>query len=115
MKAKFDDNYLDEVEVFEKNAELFYEAGKKLFLSEGTNIGGNETSYVYILRFVTGPLARLTFNRHGVGIGVFTLQGYERRNQESNYIFVRHTNKLFDFVKQILIQLTEKFDAGIIE
>ena len=67
------------------------------------------------MRFVTGPLARLTFERHGVGIGVFTLQGYERRNQESKYIFVRHTKKVYDFVKQILIKLTETFNAGIIE
>jgi hypothetical protein len=80
-----------------------------------TNIGGKETSYVHILRFVIGPLARLAFERHGVGIGVFTLQGYERRNQESKYLFVRHTNKLYDFVKQILIKLTEKFNAGIIQ
>jgi hypothetical protein len=106
---------LEGVEVFEKNAELFYEAGKKSFLSDGTNIGGKETSYIHVLKFVTGPLAKLTFERHGVGIGVFTLQGYERLNQESKYVFVRHTNKLYDFVKQILIKLTEKFNAGIIQ
>ena len=114
VKAVVDENYLDKVEVFEKNAELFYQAGKKLFLSNRTNIGGKETSYVHMLRFVTRKLARLTFHRHGVGIGVSTLQGYERRNQESKYIFVRHTNKLYDFVKQILRQLTEKFDASTI-
>ena len=112
MKAEVDDNYLDEAGVFEKNAELFYEAGKKLFLSNGTNIGGIETSYVHILRYFTGPLAKLTFEQHSVGIGVFTLQGYERRNQESKYIFVRHTNKLYDCVKQILRKLTEKIDAS---
>ena len=112
MKAKVDDNYLDEAEVFEEKAELFYESGKKSFLSEGTIIRGKETSYVHILRFIIGPLARLTFERHGVGIGVFTLQGYERRNQESKYLFVRHTNKLYDFVKQILRRLTETFDAS---
>ena len=76
VKAKVDDNYLDEVEVFEKNAELFYEAGKKSFLSNRTDIGGKETTYIHVLRFVTGKLARLTFKCHGVGVGVSTLQGY---------------------------------------
>ena len=106
---------MDEVQFFEEMAEEFYEAGKESFLSEGTTIRGKETSYVHILRFVSGPLARLTFERHGVGIGVFTLQGYERRNQESKYIFGRHTNKLYDFVKQILRKLTEKFNDGIMQ
>jgi hypothetical protein len=115
VKAKVDNNYVDEVQFFEEMAEEFYEAGKELFLSEGTTNGGKETSYVHILRFVTGPLARLTFERHGVGIGVFTLQGYKRRNQESKYLFVRHTNKLYDFVKQILRKLTEKFNDGMIQ
>ena len=115
MKAKVDDNYVDEIQFFEEMAEEFYDAGKEPFLSEGTTIVGNETPYVHILRFVSGPLARLTFERHGVGIGVFTLQGYERQNQESKYLFVRHTNKLYDFVKQILRKLTEKFNDGIIQ
>ena len=116
VKAKVGKNYLKEVKVFEKNAELFYEAGKKSFLSEGTDIGSKETSYIHVLRFVTGPLAKLTFKRQGVGIGVFTLQGYERRNQESKYVlFLRHTNKLYDFVAQILRRLTENFDGSKIE
>ena len=112
VKAKVDGNYLDKVKVFEKNAELFYEAGKISFLSEGTDISGKETSYIHVLRFVTGKLARLTFNCHSVGIGVFILQGYKRRNQESNYVALRHTNKLYNFIAQILRRLTENFDAS---
>ena len=67
---------------------------------------------MHILRYITGPLAKLTFERHGVGIGVFTLQGYERCNLESKFIFVRHTNKLNNFLIQILRKLTENFDGG---
>jgi len=115
VKAKVGPNYLEEVKVFEKNAKIFYEAGKKSFLSRGTNIGGKETSYMHILRYVTGPLAKLTFERHGVGIGVFTLQGYKRRNLESKYIFVRHTNKLDNFLIQILRKLTGNFDGSKLE
>ena len=112
MKAKVGPDYLDEVKVFEKNAKVFFEAGKKSFLSNGTNIGAKETSYMHILRYITGPLAKLTFERHGVGIGVFTLQGYERRNLESKFIFVRHTNKLNNFLIQILRKFTENFDGS---
>ena len=111
VKAKVGPGYSEVVKHFENNAKIFYEAGKKSFLFRGTDIGWKETSYMHILKYVTGPLAKLTFERHSVGIVVFTLQGYERRNQESKYLFVRHTNKLYDFVKQILIKLTEKFNA----
>ena len=115
VKAKVGPNYLKEVKVFGKNAKIFYEASKKLFLSEGTNIGKKGTSYMHILRYVPGPLAKLIFEPYGVGIGVFTLQGYERRNQESKNIFVRHTNRLYNFLTQILRKLTENFDGTKIE
>ena len=71
VKAKVGPGYLEKVKAFEKNAKIFYEAGKKSFLSRGTNIGGKETSCMHILRYVTGPLAKLTFKRHGASIGVF--------------------------------------------
>lgn len=42
---------------------------------------------MHILRYVTEPLAKLTYEQHVVGIGVFTLQGYERYNKkELKYI-----------------------------
>ena len=72
----------------------FYEYGRTTFLaSRYGEIGSLETSYSHILRFNLAALARITYKQHKVGIGVFTLQGYERRkNKESKNIFVRHSN-----------------------
>ena len=40
----------------------------------------------------SAKLAQITYTRHKVSIGVFTLQGYERRNKESKNVFVKHSN-----------------------
>ena len=47
-----------------------------------------------MLRFNLAKLARITYKRHkvGVGVGVFTLQGYEIRDKESKKVFVKHSN-----------------------
>ena len=35
---------------------------------------------------------RITFERHNLGIGIFNMQGFERRNKESKNIYKRFTN-----------------------
>ena len=70
----------------------FYEYGRITFLaSRSGEIGSLEMSYLHILRFNLAELAQITYTRHKVSIGVFTLQfqGYEKRrnNKESKKSF----------------------------
>ena len=51
-----------------------------------------ETTYLHILRYNLATFARQIYNDHWLGIGVFSIQGYERRNKESKHIFTHHTN-----------------------
>ena len=37
-------------------------------------------------------IAKITFERHRLGVGIFTMQGYERRNKESKKTFKRFNN-----------------------
>ena len=38
-------------------------------------------------------MARITFERHNLDIGVFIMQDFERRNKESKNVYKRLTNK----------------------
>ena len=88
-----DDNNEQEIKKFEVQVKQFYEYGRTTFLaSRSGGIGSLEMSYSHILRFNLVELARIVYERHKVGIGIFTLQGYERRNKESKNIFVKHSN-----------------------
>ena len=93
IKAKIDDgdDYEEQIKQFEILVKQFYEYGRTTFLaSKAGVIGSMETSYMHILRYNLATLAKITFRRHKVGIGVFTLQGYERCDKESKDIFLKH-------------------------
>ena len=65
---------------FYMNLKEFYRAGKTIFLSSKGNIGVEETFYMH-------TLTHSTYEIHRCGVGVFNMQGFERRNIESkNYL-----------------------------
>ena len=45
-----------------------------------------------ILRFNLADFARQLYKDHKLGIGVFSMQGFKRRNKESKHIYTHHTN-----------------------
>ena len=66
---------------------------RKVFLRGPTGKdGAGKTTYLHILRYNLAAFARQIYNDYGLGIGVFTMQGVERRNKESKHIFTHHTN-----------------------
>ena len=110
LKGKVDNNYKKEIKTFESKVEEFYDYGANTFLmSANGEVGYYETSYMHILRFNLAELAKITYDRHKLGIGVFTLQGYERRNRESKFIYDRHCNNRGNLCYSTMKRLTEKF------
>ena len=76
LKAKVGEKYLEEVAEFERNVKMFYAHGGGTFMvGDNGEVGRWETSYLHLLRYNLGELARITYNRHKLGIGIFTLQG----------------------------------------
>ena len=73
----------------EKDVKPFYKAGKHSFLQgrSGTIEYAGETVYLHTLHFHTPRLMQKIWKQHGLPIGCFTMQGFERRNQESKRIF----------------------------
>ena len=73
-----DEEYVQKMNKFDVDVRLLFRYGKHTFLSDG-----NVTFYFHCLRFYLPCIAKVTFERHRVGLGLFTMQGYERRNKES--------------------------------
>ena len=57
-----------------------------------SNQGDCETFYLYSLRWYFPEIMKLTYQRHGVGIGVYTLEGFEYKNYTSKWVVQTRTN-----------------------
>jgi hypothetical protein len=87
------DWYLAEIDEYENKVKNFYDIGSKSFLTSNHNdIGNEESFYFHTLRYYIPRIARITFDRHKLGVGIFTMQGFERRNKESKNCMKRFNN-----------------------
>ena len=53
--------------------------------------------------------AKITFERHGMGLGIVTMKEFEHRNKESKFVFLNHTNKKGKVAKQTIGRLFDSF------
>ena len=101
--------YLDKSNQFEENLKEFYEVGGKSFLTKGNKIGDDETFYMHCLRFYLPHIAKETLKEHNLGLGVFTMQGFEHQNKISKRVWNRFNNH----TKKVLVQnLKRLYDAN---
>ena len=54
--------------------------------------GDGETFYSHVLRCYLPKHARQTWEDHQLGLGIFNMQGFKRRNKESKNTLRRFTN-----------------------
>ena len=71
-------NYGELLVQFKDDVTLLFRHGKDTFLA-----GNGVTFYFHCLRFYLPQIANITFKRHKLGLGIFTMQGFEQRNKES--------------------------------
>ena len=71
---------------FENDVKVFYQVGSMYFLTKN-KMGDSENFYHHVLMYYIPHISKITFEKHHLGIGVFTMQGYERRNKESKNCF----------------------------
>ena len=98
--------------MFEKHVTMFYEEGAKTFLTR-TIIGDCETFYTHTLRYYLPVIARLTFQDYKLGLGIYTMQGFERRNKESKNTLRRFTNGKGDVLRNNVSRLHDVFQYEI--
>ena len=69
--------YKNKIEKFECNVCELYMHAKNTILQD------DEPFYFHCLRFYLPSLAKQTYEEHHLGLGIFNMQGFERRNKES--------------------------------
>ena len=89
---------------------LFYEVGGRTFLTKSSaDIGGDETFYLHCLRFYMPRIAKETYEKHNLGLGTFTMQGFEKQNKESKHTLKRFCNGKGDILKPNMKRLFDVF------
>ena len=58
-----------------------------------------------MLYFYMPRLARETWKDFQLGVGVYTMQGFEKRNSESKHIFKTDTNKKNNKTTNVVMQI----------
>ena len=87
------DSYEKKLKDWEDNLIDFYEVGGRTFLTKNpANPGDDETFYFHVLCFYLPRIAKQTLEENGMGLGIFTMQGFERRNKESKNTLRRFSN-----------------------
>ena len=86
----------------------FYAVGRSTFLFD-KEAGDAETFYCHTVRFYMLRIAKITWEKHRLGLGIYTMQGFERRNKESKNTFRRFTNKKGNTLVQNLKRLWDLF------
>ena len=111
------DEYNELKKKFVSNLKKFYTIGGISFLtkksiSSNRNIGNDETFYMHTLRFYLPRIADETLEKHNLGLGIFTMQGFERRNKESKNTLRRFSNGIGNIVIGNLKRLWDIFFTG---
>ena len=90
---KINKKYLSELDDWVLLLEKFYFVGGKTFLTKNkAYLGDDETFYMHVLRFYMPKIAKQTVEKHNLGLGIYTVQGFERRNKESKNTLKRFSN-----------------------
>ena len=111
------DEYNELKKKFVSNLKKFYTIGGRSFLtkksiSSNGNIGNDETFYIHTLRFYLLQIADETLEKHNLSLGIFRMQGFERRNKEPKNALRRFSNGIGNIVIGNLKILWDIFFTG---
>jgi len=73
---------MEELSKARSDTKEFYEYGAKTCLTKTTK-GNQDNFYTYALWYYLPYIAEKTCHQHKLGLGIWTIQGFERRNKES--------------------------------
>ena len=106
------DEYSSELTKFESNLDKIYVVGAHSFVST-TYVGDEENLYSRVLKLYLPKIAKKALEDHNMGIGIFTMQGFEHRNKESKHAFVKYTKKRGNVCVQIMKRLWDVYSNQI--
>ena len=104
--------YIKQMQKFEADVKKFYDVGSRSFLStvSSSRDGNAETFYSHSLRYYMPVIARKTYQTHQLGVGIFNMQGFERRNKESKNCMRRFSNNKGNVVVNNMKRLWDVFE-----
>ena len=76
-----EDNYNKLLISMKNTIRQFYVHAAKSFMTK-VDTGDKETFYMHALRHYTMKHAQDTWSKYKLGVGIFTMEGFERRNLE---------------------------------
>ena len=104
------DAYKQKMLEFEKNVKKLYKEGKLTILTKNPlKEGDSETFYLHCLRFYIPQIVKITYKKHNLGVGIFTMQGFERRNKESKNAMRRFSNNKGNIIISNMKRLYDVF------
>ena len=93
----------------------FYTIGGRSFLTKKAttgHVGNDEKFYMHVLRFYIPRIADETFEKYNLGVGIFTMQGFERCNKESKNTMRRFSNRIVNIIVGNLKRLWNIYFSG---
>lgn len=86
-------NYQKQIDDYDDKVKELYDVGAKTVLTMNVT-GDHEMFYYHVLCFYIPKIAQETCNKYGLGIVIYTIQGFERQNKESKNILKRFSNNV---------------------
>ena len=91
IKHKKIKQYKQDMKDYTERVTEFYRLGGLTFLKK-KKAGDIETFYLNVVRYYMEDTIKDTWDKYQCGVGIFTMQGFERRNKESKYAISHHNN-----------------------
>ena len=91
------------------NLTIIYECRKYIY-DKGRE-SRYKTFYIHALRHYTPLHAQDTWDTYKLGVGIFTMKGFERRHLESKQVVRNHTNKKVNITLQSAKKLYQKYNT----
>jgi hypothetical protein len=104
--------YLNRIDQFNIELKELYSKGLNTFLSKPGKPGIEETFYCHALRYYMPRIAKVTYETHGTGVGIFNMQGFERRNKESKNCMKRFSNNKGNMLVNNMRRIWDIYEHG---
>lgn len=100
------------IALYQKEAKIFYKYGMESFMSD-KSVGDKETFYMHVLRFYMVDIMKETYQKHKLGPGIWTMEGFEGINSVSKRVFRNHSNRKGNLATQSLAHIILLFTTKI--
>ena len=67
--------------------------------------GDHDNFYAHALRWYFPQILKRTYSKYGLGLGIYTMEGYEAINYTTKHLICDHTNRWGNACSQTMVQI----------